>query len=143
MNAQATQTKEAALDAIAGCRDAHIAAVNSGDVEAWAALFTDDGVQMPPRFPSNVGRDAIEAWTKGFMAPFDVSFALPPSDVQVTSPDWALEAGTWEIALTPKAGGEQIRDAGKYVTIYKRQPDDTWAMSHDIWNSSNPPPGMP
>ena len=34
-------------------------------------------------------------------------------------------------------------DAGKYITVYERRPDDSWAMARDIWNSNNPLPGMP
>lgn len=42
---------EADLEAIDRVRDAHIAALNAGDAEAWVAQFTDDGVQMPPTRP--------------------------------------------------------------------------------------------
>jgi hypothetical protein len=35
------------LEAIDPVRQAHVAALNSGDVDAWAALFSEDGVQMP------------------------------------------------------------------------------------------------
>ncbi len=105
------------------------------------AGFTDDGMQMPPGFPRNVGREAIRAWAQAFLAPFDANFAITPDEVQVVSADWAFETGTWEITLTPKAGGEPVRDVGKYITVHRRQPDE-WAMARDIWNSSNPPPGM-
>jgi uncharacterized protein (TIGR02246 family) len=142
MNVQATQRAEAAIEAIDSAREAHVAALNTGDVDAWVAGFTDDGVQMPPGYPSNVGGEAIRAWAIAFLAPFDVNFAISPNEVGVASADWAFESGTWEITLTPKAGGEPIRDNGKYITLYQRKSDDTWAMARDIWNSSNPPPGM-
>ena len=143
MNVQATQAAEAAMEAIDSAREAHIAALNTGNADAWVAGFTDDGVQMPPGYPSNVGREAIGAWSQAFLTQFDVSFAISPDEVQLTSADWAFETGTWEITVTPKAGGEPMRDHGKYITVYERQPDDSWAMARDIWNSSNPPPGMP
>ena len=44
------------LEAIDRVREAHVGAVNAGDAEAWAGLFADDGVQMPPHAPANVGR---------------------------------------------------------------------------------------
>lgn len=48
---------ETDLKAIDRVRGAHVAALNAGDAEAWAAQFTDDGVQMPPtRLLMSAGR---------------------------------------------------------------------------------------
>jgi uncharacterized protein (TIGR02246 family) len=124
-------------------REVLVAALNSGDAEAWAAAFSNDGVQMPPNAPANIGRDNIQAWSAGFLGTFRAEFSLAPEEVQLAGADWAFERGTYEISLTPKAGGEPIQDVGKYITVYRRQPDDSWAMARDIWNSNNPLPGMP
>ena len=132
-----------AAQAIEKTREAHVAALNRGDVAAWAAAFADDGVQMPPNFPANVGRDNIHAWSGAFLGAFHAEFSLAPEEVQIAGADWAFERGTYNITLTPQAGGEPIQDAGKYITVYQRQPDDSWAMARDIWNSNNPLPGMP
>jgi uncharacterized protein (TIGR02246 family) len=132
---------EADLKAIDGVRDAHVAAVNAGDARAWAALFTDDGVQMPPNMPANIGRSAIEPWSKGFMDMFGLEFALSVDEVRVLG-EWAFERGTYTISLNPKSGGQSLQDAGKYITIYQRKSGDGWQMARDIWNSSNPPPGQ-
>jgi hypothetical protein len=35
------------LKALDTVRDRHVAALNAGDAQAWAAQFTDDAVQMP------------------------------------------------------------------------------------------------
>ena len=98
---------------------------------------------MPPNAPANVGRDNIRAWSAAFLSAFRAEFSLAPKDVQLAGADWAFERGTYEITLTPEAGGEPIQDAGKYITIYERQTDDRWAMARDIWNSNNPLPGPP
>ncbi len=132
------------MDAIDKAREVHVAAVNASDVAGWAACFTDDGVQMPPGFPANVGVETIRAWIQGFVSQFEnVEFALSPSEVEVVGDDWAFETGNWEIALTPPGAAEPMRDAGKYITVYQRRPDDSWGMARDIWNSNTPPPGMP
>jgi uncharacterized protein (TIGR02246 family) len=129
--------------AIDRTREAHVAAVNNGDVDAWVAGFASDGVQMPPNAPANIGRDNIQGWSAAFLGAFRAEFSLAPEEVQIAGADWAFERGTYKITLTPKAGGEPVGDAGKYMTVYQRQPDDSWAMARDIWNSSNPLPGMP
>jgi uncharacterized protein (TIGR02246 family) len=133
-----TAGSPAELDAIGRVRQAHVAALNRGDVEAWAELFSEDGVQMPPHVPANVGRPAIRAWSEGFLAPFHVDFALDVDEVRVGD-EWAFERGRYAIALTPKGGGPPIGDRGKYVTVYLRRARGSWQMGRDIWNSDAPP----
>ena len=132
---------EVDLKAIDSVRDAHVAALNAGDARAWAALFTDDGVQMPPNMPANIGRSAIEPWSTGFLDMFAVEFALSVDEVRVQG-EWAFETGTYTVGLNPKSGGPSMQDAGKYITIYQRKSGDNWRMARDIWNSNNPAPGL-
>jgi uncharacterized protein (TIGR02246 family) len=86
--------------AIEETREAHVAALNSGDADAWAAAFANDGVQMPPNAPANVGRDSIQAWSEAFLGAFRAEFSLAPEEVQVAGADWAFERGTFKITLT-------------------------------------------
>ncbi len=121
-------------------REAHVAALNRGDGAAWAGCFAADAVQMPPNLPANVGIDDIRQWSQGFLAAFDVEFALAPAEVEQAGDGWAFERGAYEIALTPKGGGvDPLRDRGKYVTVYRRE-GDGWRMARDIWNSDQPLP---
>ena len=131
---------EVDLRAIDSVRDAHVSALNADDARAWAALFTDDGVQMPPNMPVNIGRSAIEHWSTGFLDMFGVEFALSVDEVRVLG-EWAFERGTYTIGLNPKSGGPSMQDVGKYITIYQKKSGDSWRMARDIWNSNNPLPG--
>ncbi len=128
------------MTAIDYVRDTHVAALNAGEAHSWAALFTDDGVQMPPNMPANTGRAAIENWSTGFLSMFAVRFSLSVDEVRILG-EWAFERGTYTIALSPKPEGPSMQDAGKYITIYHKDPGAGWLMARDIWNSSNPPPG--
>ena len=136
--------QETTVDAVMGAldivRDAHITALNAGDAEGWVTLFTEDGVQMPPNSPANVGRESIRAWSQGFLGYFNVEFALTVAEVKIAG-DWAFERGGYNIVLSPKPGGGSMSDAGKYITIYERQADGVWAIARDIWNTDNPLPG--
>jgi uncharacterized protein (TIGR02246 family) len=129
------------LESLDRLREAHVAALNAGDADAWGACFTPDAVQMPPNYPANVGADAIRGWSGGMLAAFRAEFSLSPEEVQPAGTDWAFERGTYAITLTPRAGGDAIRDAGKYITLYQQQADGAWLMARDIWNSNNPLPG--
>jgi uncharacterized protein (TIGR02246 family) len=130
------------LQSIDEIRAAHVAALNSGDAQAWAALFTEDAVQMPPNAPENIGRPNIRSWSQAFLDQFRVHFALAVDEVHIAS-DWAFERGSYTISLTAKAGGPPLKDIGKYITIYQRDPELGWRMARDIWNSNNPPAVLP
>jgi ketosteroid isomerase-like protein len=58
-------------------REAHVAALNAGDADAWVACFTPDAVQMPPNYPANVGADAIRGWSGGMLAAFRADHPHP------------------------------------------------------------------
>lgn len=131
---------EAELNAVDHVRELHVAALNAGQADDWAAQFTDDGVQMPPNAPANIGKQAIGAWSGGLLGHFRVQFALDVDEVRILD-DWAFERGGYAITLDPKAGGPLLKDSGKYITLYRRDQKGTWRMARDIWNSSNPLPG--
>ncbi len=93
--------------------------------------------------PANLGIDGIRAWSRGFLGAFSAEFSLDPAEVVQTGPDWVIERGAYEIALTPQGGGGgPLRDRGKYVTVYQRQ-GQHWKMARDIWNSDLPLPPQP
>ena len=131
----------AELEGLDRLRATHVAALNAGDADAWVACFTPDAVQMPPNYPANVGTENIRGWSGGMLAAFHAEFSLFPEEVQPAGAEWICERGTYTIALTPKAGGDAIRDVGKYITLYQRQADGDWLMARDIWNSNNPVAG--
>jgi uncharacterized protein (TIGR02246 family) len=141
MSAQESIPHKTDLLAIDRVREAHIAALNPGNVDAFVGVFSEDAVQMPPNAPANVGRAMIRAWIIAFLDLFRVEFALEVAEVRVAG-DWAFERGAYRIGLSPKAGGEAIQDVGKYITIYQKQADGAWLTARDIWNSNSPPPGM-
>lgn len=92
------------VEAIRSVREAHVAALNAGQADAWASLFTDNGVQMPPNAPANAGRDRIRSWSRAFLDMFRAAFALAVEEIR-TGGDWAFERGAYRIRLTPAAGG--------------------------------------
>jgi uncharacterized protein (TIGR02246 family) len=142
MSGQENTRNEADLLAINRVREAHIASLNQGNVDALVGVFSEDAVQMPPNAPANVGREMIRAWSKAFLDPLRAEFAHEVGEIRVAG-DWAFERGTYRIRVTPKAGGESFQDTGKYITIYQQQPDGAWLLARDIWNSNQPTPGMP
>ncbi len=109
---------------------------------AWrvvAAHYTDDAVVMAPNMPAWQGRAGIAQGLTGFLAQFSVLAArLATQDVIITG-YYAIERGAYAWTLHPKVGtGADIVDAGKYLTVWERQPDGSWKISRDINNSDRP-----
>ena len=118
-------------------RETHVAALNGRDAAAWAGVFTEDAVQMPPNAPANVGKANIRSWVESFLRAFRAKFALSVAELQVAG-DRAFESGAYSIALTHDGDSRSIQDVGKYITVYQRVPTSGWAVARDIWNSDQP-----
>jgi uncharacterized protein (TIGR02246 family) len=111
------------------------ASLNAGDIDRWVALWTEDGVQMPPDEPAVVGKERIRARNQAVADRFTFDIGITNEEVRTTG-DWAFSRGTYKASLTPKAGGKQIPIDGKYMTILARQPDGSWKIHRDIFNSN-------
>jgi ketosteroid isomerase-like protein len=52
--------------------------------------------------------------------------------------DYAVEISGYMIAVVPVSGSGRIRDDGRALTVWKRQPDGSWKIWQTIWNSTKP-----
>ena len=109
--------------------------LNAGDIGRWVSLWTDDGIQMPPDESAVVGREAIHARIQHGADRFTFNIGITNEEVH-TAGDWAFARGTYRMSLTPKQGGKPIPIDGKYMTILTRQPDGSWKIHRDIFNSN-------
>lgn len=130
----ATDAAKAVIDEI---RAKYIAAENSGDAAALAALYTDDGIYMPSNMPASKGPAAIQATYEQMFAQLTFQSAATPASVEVAG-DWAFEQGSFKSTMTPKAKGKPMEDTGKYVVV-SRKTDAGWKVHYLIWNSDLPP----
>jgi len=118
--------------------DNYALANNTGDLELYMSLMADDIVKMPPNKPAFSGKELLrEKKEKGY-ANYTVEMAIYNEEVQVDG-DLAFSRGTYTVSQTPKAGGETVYVDGKYLTILKRQPDGSWKIYRDCYNSNAPP----
>ena len=113
------------------------AALKSGDAAGIAQMYTDDAIVMAPNFPAWQGRAAVNAGFAGFFGQFAITdVRLATRDV-IVSGALAIEQGTYEWTLHPKTGAD-IKDNGKYLTVWQRQTDGSWKIVRDINNSDRP-----
>lgn len=115
------------------------AAIISGDTESYVKLLTDDAVLLPPNGAPVSGKEAIRTWNSAMSKRFRIVSYAPIDDEVVVADDWAFRRATIDWTIAPLAGGEAVRDSGKFIIIYKRGSDGSWRVARDIWNSSTEP----
>ena len=130
---------EAFKAAVQDIFDAYSAAMNAEDSDLWISLWDENGIQMRPNAPAVVGKAAIEKGIRESYQALDwEKFTIRLEEVKVAG-DWGFARGTYSASITPKAEGETAFIDGKYLTIFKRQPDGSWKIFRDCFNSNLPP----
>jgi ketosteroid isomerase-like protein len=109
-----------------------MAAYNSGDLKAVAALYAEDGCRMPPNLETVTGREAILESMNTL-----VEMGITKVKIGMTSSggsgDHGYTTGTFAIL---DADGNKV-DYGKWMNTLIKVGDD-WMIQCDIWNSNMP-----
>jgi ketosteroid isomerase-like protein len=54
--------------------------------------------------------------------------------------DLVYTVGTYSLTTSDPKNKQPVTDRGKYMTVYKKQPDSTWKAVADMINSDLPAP---
>lgn len=100
------------------------------------AFYAANAVLMPPNHPAVAGRKNIQAFFQGLMGPSFGGITLETAAVE-SAGGLAYGRGRYRLALTSPAG-QPVEDTGKYVVVYRRQPNGAWRAVADIFNSDQP-----
>ncbi len=114
-------------------------AVNAGDTDLWISLWDENGIQMPPDAPARKGKQVIEEAMRGAYQTLDYEKCMINNEEVEVFGDFGFARGNGSYFVTPKVGGETIFLEGKYLTIFKRQPDGSWKIYRDCFNFNAPP----
>ena len=102
------------------------------------ADFTDDLVYLPPDQPPVYGKDSLTAFVEAFYAGFDIEIEMTSKEVVIAG-EWAFDWGIVTGVVVPLEGGEEVVLDWKYLYVYQRQPDGSWKIARDIYNSNVSP----
>lgn len=133
---QAPRSIDADLAAIRRTTSELLAAVNASDVTRVLDVWTD-GVLMPPAHPSVHGRAALLEYFRNLFLRSRFVFEFTSSEIELAA-DTAFERVGYKVAMWPTNGQHPVEDLGKGLHVYGRQPDGTWKLCVDIWNSDRP-----
>jgi uncharacterized protein (TIGR02246 family) len=133
--------EESDIAAIKETLNKYAVSVNAGDFDRWISLWADDGVQMPPDTPTRVGKEQIREGMKPAFDQMNLDITIHSIEETKVYGDLGLNRCSYTLKMTPKAGGETINAMpdGKALTLVKRQPDGSWKIAYDSFNSNVPP----
>jgi ketosteroid isomerase-like protein len=127
------------IAAIRAGDSAFASAAGAGEAASMAQGYLSDANLLPPNSPAVEGREAIQRFWAGLLDTYKVKFVVSADEIEGRG-DLAYARGHYLFDATPKAtGGAPLHDEGKYVEVLRRQPDGTWRLAVDIYNSSLPP----
>jgi uncharacterized protein (TIGR02246 family) len=109
---------------------------NRGDAAALAAMYDTGAVVLAPNAPPMRGRQNIEALWAGARQQGFKTLDLVVNSVEVVG-NHAIELGSYTLVIQPPGQGEAT-DRGKYMVIWRRQPDGSWKLYRDMFNTSMP-----
>jgi ketosteroid isomerase-like protein len=139
---RATKTSAAETE-LRSADQAWMKVFSAKDLDKSVAFVAPNGSVLAPNAPIATGAEAIRKSFSGFFALPDLRISWNPTMAEASrSSDLGYTQGTYEMSFTG-AGGKQVSDKGKYVTVWKRQPDKSWKVVADIFNSDLPPAGAP
>ncbi len=107
------------------------------DLDATVGYYETDASVLAPNEPIASGPAAIRtAWSE-ILSP-DSSISWQANKVEVArSSDLAYIQGIYQLTTKDAAGNPSI-DRGKFVEVWKKQPDNSWKVVSDIFNSDMP-----
>jgi uncharacterized protein (TIGR02246 family) len=128
--------ERAVREADAACSKA--AAPNN--VEGYLSCVADDGLSLPPNAPMLTGKESIRKSVSEVMATPGYALSWQADKVEASrGGDLAYTVGTYQQTLND-AKGKPVTDRGKYVAVWKKQPDGKWKGVADMYNSDLPAP---
>jgi len=131
----ATQIDQAKVrEEIATANDNFMALFGAGDVAGLAALYTEDGMVLPPNADFVKGPRAIQGFWQAV-----IDMGVKGAKLEIMEVEGFVDT-TIEVSKFKLLDGEgQVLDQGKYIVIWKKV-DGEWKLHRDIFNSSMPVP---
>lgn len=110
-------------------------AMINNDQNILIALYADDAISMPSYSPMVKGKNAIEQMGKKDM---EMGTKYKSFDTKTTDffgdGKYAYQIGTYTINFSTSKMPD-IKDHGKYLTVWEKQGDNTWKIKVETWNS--------
>jgi ketosteroid isomerase-like protein len=105
--------------------------VAASPADAFAEFLEEEALQLPHGALPIQGRDSIVASMRAGPA-FSLDWEPKHAEVSVSG-DLGWTWGTY-VATFQDSAGAKIESAGKYLNVWRRQPDGSWKVAVDMGN---------
>ncbi len=115
--------------------EAYQAAASSKDAATVVSLYEDDALMIPPDAEMVEGIEGVRDYRFGFIETPGVALDFELIRVEVAASGdvgWTVGVGQITIEREGEAPG---RDVVRDVHTWRRQPDGSWKVVLDVWNS--------
>jgi ketosteroid isomerase-like protein len=119
------------LTTVEGLKAELVHAFERGDAARAASLYEPGARLLPPGAGVITGADAVLAFFEKRIAAGSDGGELETVRLDEYG-DVAVEEGRYG-----RRAGDQLLDSGKYLAVFRRQPDGTWRCMTDMWNSDS------
>lgn len=118
-------------------------AAQSHNVDKALSFYAPDAIVLPDGKPIAPTQDAIRSGWQALLSDNSLTLSWKTTAVGVAkSSDIAYEYGSYALDTTGK-DGKISTETGKYLLVWKKQPDGSWKVAIDTDNSDAPPPAAP
>ena len=132
-------TRHADIKAVKDVEAAWVKDIATKDVDKFASYYSDDALFLMPNAPTVNGRENIKAALRPMLA--DPNFALTFQSTRAEASkgdDFVYTLGTYSMTVSHPKDKTPVTDKGKYLTVFKKQPDGSWKAVADMISSDLP-----
>jgi uncharacterized protein (TIGR02246 family) len=124
--------------AVAEVLAAYNAALNSSDTNAVMALYTEDGVFMPPFSPSAVGSDAVRKAYGAVFEAIKLTVKFNVAEIVQINSEWVF-ARTNSVGTTlNRATGTTSAEGNQELFIFRKDRDGKFKIGRYSFSTTNP-----
>jgi uncharacterized protein (TIGR02246 family) len=125
--------------AVAEVLAAYNVALNSSDTNAVMALYTDDGVFMPPYSPSAVGSGAVRKAYEAVFQTIKLTVKFNVAEILEMSPEWVLARTNSAGTTLNHATGATTAEGNQELFVFRKDRDEKFKIARYSFSSTNPP----
>lgn len=127
------------IEAVSKVLDKYGQFLLADDIRSWADLHADNVVKMPPNAPAITSQKVLyEGRLKKAAKVKVVNWNHEIKEIEIMG-NRAYTWGIYQVDLKVVETGGMVNVDGKFLTIYKKEPDGRWVITHDCFNSNIPP----
>lgn len=131
---ESSTTRDHAADstAVAAAMDGYVSALRSSDAAAISGFWSEDAVYIAPGAATIRGHAAFDAHVRDTFGKIRITEITAGVDETIVDGDLAFQTGTYSETLQPTQGGAAQKISGRFLFVWRKQPDGTWRIARGI-----------